>query len=79
MPKEYFGYWNRTYGDWKNTEIVFGQTSLASKQSDAHHCGDTSVMGWRQDRSRDRRVLHRPSELEGPATPDIEGRPFLCR
>jgi hypothetical protein len=42
MPKRYFGCWNPTYGDWRNTGTAFGHASMFSKQSDARHCRDTS-------------------------------------
>ena len=38
----YFGCWNPTYGDWRNTGTAFGHASMFSKQSDARHCRDTS-------------------------------------
>jgi hypothetical protein len=32
MPREYFGSWNRTYGDWRNTETGSEKT-CGSKRS----------------------------------------------
>src|SRR6516162_9079096 len=38
MPREYFGCWNRTFGDLRNTETASQQTSRFSKESDAYNC-----------------------------------------
>jgi hypothetical protein len=48
MPREYFGCWNRTSDDLRNTETASEQTSRFSKESDAHNCGDppSSEDGW---------------------------------
>ena len=32
MPREYFGSWNRTYGDWRNTETGSDQHAAVKER-----------------------------------------------